>query len=75
MMEIEVVQLQAVSRILQSIHHRNKNQHGQSTWWKWLAMLKRCVGNLVKELERKDSKRTRARMEYMRENLLPKCYV
>ena len=74
-MEIEVVQLQAVSRILQLIYHRNKNQHRQSTWWKWLAMLKRCVGKLVKELERKDTKRTRARMEYMRANLLPKCYA
>ena len=38
-------------------------------------MLKRCTGKLVEELKGQDPKHTQARVKYMREFLLPRCYV
>jgi hypothetical protein len=38
--------LQAHGLIAQ-IWHRNKNQHRGQKWWKWLAVLKRAVRDLV----------------------------
>ena len=38
-------------------------------------MLKRCLGSLIEELERKDERRIQARLKYMSEVLLPRCYV
>ena len=38
-------------------------------------MLKRCIGKLVEELKGQDPQHTQARVKYMREILLPRCYV
>jgi len=74
-MDIDVGQLQAVSDILHLLHHRNKNQHRQSAWWKWLSMLKRCVVKLISELGEKNTKRTQARVLYMKDVLFPRSYL
>lgn len=61
--------------VLHLIYHRNKNQHRQGHWWKWLSMLKRCVRNLSREFAGKEFSRAHARIKYMKHILLPKCYV
>ncbi len=57
------------------VHHRNKNQHRQAQWWKWLSMLKRCTEQLITDLEISDSVRSAARVLYMEEFLCRRCYV
>lgn len=61
--------------MLQLLHHRNKNQHRQAHWWKWLSMLKRCLQKLIDELQCTATKPSDTRILYMRNHLLPRCYV
>lgn len=67
--------LQAVSRILDLVHHRNQNQHRRSSWFKWLSILKRCIRKLDQEIEEGAETRARARIAYMIDHLLPKSYM
>ena len=69
------VQLQKVQDVICLLHRRNKNQHRQAKWWKWLSMLKRCTGKLTRELENSDTARCSARLIYMEDILFPRCYV
>lgn len=43
--------LLSIHTLLHLIHHRNKNQHGNTKWWKWLAILNRSVSKLVRAAE------------------------
>lgn len=70
-----ILQFQQTSKLLELFHHRNKNQHRRAKWWKWVATLKRCVNKLVEELEASDQARSHSRMTFMKDVLLPKCYV
>lgn len=73
-MSTDVSQLQGVSQILHLIHHRNRNQHRHSHWWKWLAMLKRSIARLITEIVQGNVERASVRMKYMNDLLLPRCY-
>ena len=73
-MNTDVNQLQGVSQILHLIHHRNKNQHRHSHWWKWLAMLKRSIARLIIDIGHGNVERASVRIKYMNEFLLPRCY-
>ena len=72
-----IVEIRKILDILTLLHHRNKNQHRQAHWWKWLSMLKRCLQKLAHELQidNFDSTRSDQRIVYMRDLLLPRCYV
>ncbi|KPI41755.1 uncharacterized protein AB675_9095 [Cyphellophora attinorum] len=39
--------LHATATLLQTLFVRNRNQHRGQSWWRWLAMLRRRVGELV----------------------------
>lgn len=67
--------LKGTCDLLHILHHRNKNQHRQGHWWKWLSMLYRCTKKLRDESEANEVEPVCARIRYMKEMLLPKCYV
>lgn len=73
-MYTNVSHLEGASQILHLIHHRNKNQHRHSHWWKWLAMLKRSIAQLIVEIRHGKVERASVRMTYMNSLLLPRCY-
>ncbi|MCJ1424366.1 hypothetical protein MMC29_002254 [Sticta canariensis] len=73
--EILINKLQETSKLLQLIHHRNKNQHRNAKWWEWLAKLKRSVHKLIQELQASDGGKSHLRAFYMKDILIPKCYV
>ena len=75
MMQVRAASLQGTLDLLHLHYHRNKNQHRRSSFWRWLSMLKRCAGKLVLELAVKNLCRSRARIKYMENILLPQCYV
>lgn len=68
-------QLREAQDMICLFHHRNKNQHQQAKWWKWLSMLKRCTEQLIGDLEISDSIRSTARVLYMKDLLCRRCYV
>ncbi|CAF9906407.1 hypothetical protein IMSHALPRED_004196 [Imshaugia aleurites] len=74
-MDLDSTQLQAATHTFQLVHHRNKNQHRHSKWWKWFCMLKRCVSKLIHEIQAGDDLRAQARVKKMNEVLLPRCYM
>ncbi|OXV11279.1 hypothetical protein Egran_00961 [Elaphomyces granulatus] len=61
---------------LHLIFHRNKNQHGNTRWWKWLSMLRRLVLRLLLALE-SDGKgdKVAALANHLQRHLVPRCYV
>ncbi|KAK0100979.1 hypothetical protein ONS95_013032 [Cadophora gregata] len=44
-------ELTSVTHLLHLFHHRNKNQHRLSKWWKAFSQLRRQVGKLLLEVE------------------------
>lgn len=72
---INAIILEIDARMLHLTYHRNKNQHRLAKWWKWLSMLRRCVAKLLLDLQSDDGLRASLRAEYMREILLPRCYL
>lgn len=73
-MDLDIVQLRESAKILHLLFHRNKNQHRQATWWKWLSMLRRCLAKLIIELGSPDPVDTLTRTRFMINFLLPRCY-
>ena len=71
----ELPSIQKVTDNLRLLYHRNKNQHRRGKWWKWLAMLRRCLIKLLGEMIRDETASVAARTRYLEENLLPSCYV
>ncbi|KAN0073308.1 hypothetical protein V8E54_008528 [Elaphomyces granulatus] len=61
---------------LHLIFHRNKNQHGNTRWWKWLSMLRRLVLRLLLALE-SDGKGDKVAVlaNHLQRHLVPRCYV
>ncbi|KAK4179623.1 hypothetical protein QBC36DRAFT_361681 [Triangularia setosa] len=51
LLESSLTTLHPLSQILQSLHHRNKNQHSSSRWWAAFDMLRRNVAKLTFEIE------------------------
>lgn len=74
-MDVMVYQLKGSYEILHLFYHRNRNQHRRGHWWKWLSVLKRCVKKLKVEGQVKDIRRVHARTMFIRDMLLPKCYM
>lgn len=74
-MDLEITQMQETTHIFHLLHHRNKNQHRHSKWWRWFSLLKRCVSRLIQEVQARDNLRVQARLEYMNQVLLPRCYL
>ena len=74
-MDLEIAQLQTTDRIFHLLRQRNKNQHRRSKWWKWFSMLKRCVSNLIHEVQAKDILRAQARVQHLSQILLPRCHA
>lgn len=64
------MELQEVTKLLQLIFHRNKNQHHSTKWWKWLSMLKSCLLKLPHE----NADTAKARRSYMSDFLIPRCH-
>ena len=74
-------------RYMQLIYYRNNNQHGHASWWKCFSLLKRNIYKLAQELlvdgdgERGEetnnstTRRSHSRVVFMRDILLPKCYL
>jgi ribonuclease MRP protein subunit RMP1 len=50
-MPIPKEELTSVHQILHLTHHRNKNQHRLSKWYKSFSQLRRQVAKLITELE------------------------
>ena len=69
------IQLREILNVLCLLHHRNKNQHCQAKWWKWLSMLKRCIKKLTADLKKSDVVRFTGRIHYMEDSLFSRCYV
>lgn len=73
-MRLESTELQAAIHIFRLLEQRNKNQHRHSKWWKWFALLKRCVSKLIHESRARDNLLVQARLKYMNQFLLPRCH-
>ena len=79
--------LLAVHSLLRLIHHRNKNQHGRSKWWKWLSILNRTLWKLLQAVEAEQQQlsgpgSTQASLlsvekykEYLAVHAIPRCYL
>ena len=74
-MDLPTLPLRSSSQILHLLHHRNKNQHRRAHWFQYLSLLKRHLNKLIAEVETPDPVRANARVLYMIEHLLPRCYV
>ncbi|OXN05344.1 hypothetical protein CDV58_04396 [Aspergillus fumigatus] len=57
------------------IFHRNKNQHGNTKWWKWLSILKRITLKLAKSLETDAFHTVRLYKEHLALHVIPNCYL
>jgi ribonuclease MRP protein subunit RMP1 len=44
-------ELTSTSQLLHLTHHRNKNQHRLTTWYKYLSQLRRHINKLLPELQ------------------------
>jgi len=44
-------ELTSITHLLHLFHHRNKNQHRLSKWWKSFSQLRRQTGKLLTEFE------------------------
>ncbi|KAF6241572.1 hypothetical protein HO173_000283 [Letharia columbiana] len=74
-MDLEITQMQVATHTFHLLHHRNKNQHRHSKWWKWFSMLKHCLSKLIHEIQARDILRAQARVKHMYQVLLPRCYA
>ncbi|MCJ1419381.1 hypothetical protein MMC32_005736 [Xylographa parallela] len=63
-----------VSQTLRLFHHRNKNQHRRSKWWKWFALLRRSVNRLLTDLQKPDETRASVQSGFLTDILRPRCY-
>lgn len=74
--------LKEVYMTLHLVYHRNKNQHRNSKWWKWLSILKRSTLKLAMDVEELDNdidgtieSRIKTRARYLLSEVVPKCYL
>lgn len=79
-MEVERENIFAVHSMLHLIFHRNKNQHANSKWWKWLSILKRTTLKLGKSLRYESSRTktvtsTEVYKRYLATQVVPECYL
>lgn len=72
---IDLDELKGAIDVLELLNHRNKNQHRRSTWWKWFSILRRSVSNIFCIAQQKDQIIATAQIAYMRDFVLPNCYL
>lgn len=66
-------ELASETDILHLIYYRNKNQHRQASWWKFLSILHRKCQQLVSRLtEKQDSE---SLTKFILEKILPTAYI
>ncbi|KAI9810955.1 MAG: hypothetical protein M1827_005686 [Pycnora praestabilis] len=70
----DITELREVFEILYLLMHRNKNQHRLTHWWKWISMLRRHLTKLLQEATAREHIKCAARVEYLRDLLIPKCH-
>lgn len=70
-----IPQLQSTLNVLHLLYYRNKNQHRRGQFWKWLSILKRCLGQIIEELMAGAKSLLSARLLYLNDTLLPRCYT
>lgn len=73
-LKLDMHQLHCSSEVLQLLFYRNKNQHRHSKWWGSFCALKRCVAELVNEVQRHDQNRAVGRCNMLEDFLLLECY-
>ncbi|KAJ5570356.1 uncharacterized protein N7459_009786 [Penicillium hispanicum] len=64
-------EIRAVHSVLHLIYHRNKNQHRQAKWWRWLSLLKRTtlkLGSL-------DTDTSAVSRQHLARQVVPRCYL
>ncbi|RAL07721.1 uncharacterized protein BO97DRAFT_408730 [Aspergillus homomorphus CBS 101889] len=71
---MDAEKLLAIHSILHLLFHRNKNQHGNTKWWKWLATLKRTTLKLAMSIDRLPYVGDQYK-HYLAHNIIPKCYL
>jgi ribonuclease MRP protein subunit RMP1 len=55
-------------QLLHLTHHRNKNQHRLSKWYKWFSILRRQISKLITELENLETAETYSSKKYLEES-------
>ncbi|KAL9044226.1 MAG: hypothetical protein Q9214_002623, partial [Letrouitia sp. 1 TL-2023] len=74
-MEVDLASLRATTNLLQTLLHRNRNQHRRSLWWKWAGILKRFALRFLNASETDRLRLLQSNGSYLRGVILPKCYV
>lgn len=68
-----LLELASETEILHLIYYRNKNQHRQASWWKFLSILRRkCQQLVVGMSEKSDSS---ALTKFILDKILPSAYI
>lgn len=75
-------ELRDIYSTLHLVYYRNRNQHRNCKWWKWLSILKRSTSKLIKDIEELDDNieidvegRLKARTRHLRSQVVPRCYL
>lgn len=74
-MEVDLASLRATTNLLQTLLHRNRNQHRRSLWWKWAGILKRFALGFLNASETDRLRLLQSNGSYLSGAILPKCYV
>lgn len=72
---MDVKEIIALHSLLHLVFHRNKNQHGNTKWWKWLSILKRITLKFAKSLETDAFHTVRLYKEHLALHVIPNCYL
>ncbi|KAI9741869.1 MAG: hypothetical protein M1834_000257 [Cirrosporium novae-zelandiae] len=67
--------LTQTSHLLHILHHRNKNQHHHSHWWRYLCQLRRHISKLILAIERGNRRDVEGRVRFLRDVFLGRCLV
>ena len=68
-------ELAEIQKLLSLAWHRNKNQHRRSRWWGEFGVLRRGVGRLMAEVEGREAEGVGKRIEFLREEVMPRCWL
>lgn len=70
-----------IQHLLHLTAHRNKNQHRIAKWWASFSILRRQLGKLIAALEDSDAAFRAKKIEierrvvFLREEIVPRCYL
>ncbi|GFF60451.1 hypothetical protein IFM51744_10331 [Aspergillus udagawae] len=72
---MDVKEIIALHSLLHLVFHRNKNQHRNTKWWKWLSILKRITLKLTLSLEIGAFHTVGLYKEHLALHVIPHCYL